>query len=203
MDTDITKYENKGLELVAFASSFEVTTIDSAQEAIDFANDIKVRRVKIETEVTGPPKKAAYDAWQISLGIEKKLLTSYNEAEKIIKRKISDYQVEQDRIRMEALKAIQEPVPGELPTVDPSIFTKNSEKINGSSSTDDWEITVLDMLKFAKWCLTKEKKPWTLFLKVFSVSTVAVKDYIKATGIEEMPGLLIKKTKRIALVGRK
>lgn len=84
--------------LVARAEAFLVDSAEHLQEAADFLRTVKSARKKLADELKEPVSQA-YRAHQSIVALRKRHDSPLASAETIVKRKVADYQNEQERLR--------------------------------------------------------------------------------------------------------
>ena len=158
------------------AESFVIQTPEDYEAAGEFGKLLKRKAA----EVTGffkPMKDSAYQAHKAVCDREKAMLTPLKNAEKIVKKTIGDYLMEQERIRREAEEAARraaeeererklkeamaleaagdkegaEAAVEEAVVMDEatgySVPASVKPKVSGVSTSKDWEITSIDTAK--------------------------------------------------------
>jgi hypothetical protein len=154
------------------ARAFVITTQETLELAANALKGIKGLRAEIE-EVFGPNIKRWFDGHRAAVAERKKVEEPLTEAESIIKRNISGYQQEQERIRQEeerrlrlvAEEAARQQRARELadleatkPTVEeyvavaerplevaPIYAAPTVQKVQGVSSRESWKAEVTDL----------------------------------------------------------
>ena len=158
------------------AESFVIQTTEDYEAAGEFGKLLKRKAA----EVTGffkPMKDSAYQAHKAVCDREKAMLTPLKNAEKIVKKTMGDYLMEQERIRREAEEAARraaeeererklkeamaleaagdkegaEAAVEEAVVMDEatgySVPASVKPKVSGVSTSKDWEITSIDTAK--------------------------------------------------------
>ena len=158
------------------AESFVIQTPEDYEAAGEFGKLLKRKAA----EVTGffkPMKDSAYQAHKAGCDREKAMLTPLKNAEKIVKKPMGDYLMEQERIRREAEEAARraaeeererklkeamaleaagakegaEAAVEEAVVMDEatgySVPASVKPKVSGVSTSKDWEITSIDTAK--------------------------------------------------------
>lgn len=149
------------------AESFVIQTPEDYEAAGEFGKLLKRKAA----EVTGffkPMKDSAYQAHKAVCDREKAMLTPLKNAEKIVKKTMGDYLMEQERIRREAEEAARraaeeererklkeamalEAAGEEAVVMDEatgySVPASVKPKVSGVSTSKDWEITSIDTAK--------------------------------------------------------
>lgn len=158
------------------AESFVIQTPEDYEAAGEFGKMLKQKAA----EVTGffkPMKDSAYQAHKAVCDREKAMLTPLKNAEKIVKKTMGDYLMEQERIRREAEEAARraaeeererklkeamaleaagdkegaEAAAEEAVVMDEatgySVPAPVKPKVSGVSTSKDWEITSIDTAK--------------------------------------------------------
>ena len=158
------------------AESFVIQTPEDYEAAGEFGKMLKQKAA----EVTGffkPMKDSAYQAHKAVCDREKAMLTPLKNAEKIVKKTMGDYLMEQERIRREAEEAARraaeeererklkeamaleaagdkegaEAAVEEAVVMDEatgySVPAPVKPKVSGASTSKDWEITGIDTAK--------------------------------------------------------
>jgi hypothetical protein len=89
-------------DVIARMEEITITSQDELQEAAEWLTKNKQTQ-KFVKEYYEPERKDTYDAYTAVTGEIKKFNDILIKAEKTVKKKMSDYQMEQDRIRREEL----------------------------------------------------------------------------------------------------
>lgn len=179
------------VDIVVDASQFEVTSIEKVNHGVIVLQEIKEMKAKVE-EWLGPQKDAAYNAWQVTLKVYKKAMEPLKDAELILKDKISDFELaEEKRIEKEKAKAVKPKMTKN--GFRPAPVVVKAKKASGLVSQDDWKITVDDPVKLLK-AVVSGKTNINLD-KLVTIKTGVIKSYIRATGQTKIPGCTVQKGK--------
>ena len=158
------------------AESFVIQTPEDYEAAGEFGKLLKQKAAEV-TSFFKPMKDSAYQAHKAVCDREKAMLTPLENAEKIVKRTMGDYLMEQERIRREAEEAARraaeeererklkeameleaagdkegaEAAVEEAVVMDEatgySVPAPVKPKVSGVSTSKDWEITSIDTAK--------------------------------------------------------
>jgi hypothetical protein len=93
--------------LLERAKSLVVNSVENYQTACEIVKGIAELRKMIEADFK-PAKSSAYDTWKAICAQEKNHLDGLSEPDRIVRSKISDYNVEQERIRREEERKARE-----------------------------------------------------------------------------------------------
>lgn len=107
METIDNKLEEKALTWPTKAKAIAITN----QETYNLAANTLIEISQLEKQIRdhhAPIKTAAFNAHKTAVAAEKRLLDPLDEAKAIIKRSISNWTIEQDNIRREAQRKIDE-----------------------------------------------------------------------------------------------
>lgn len=205
-------------EVEKMASSITINSDADYKEAAEFGRMLKQRNAQV-TEFFAPMKKAAHEAHKNICDREKAMLDPLRKAEAAIKSTMSNWVMEQERIRRaeeerlrkqaeaEAARKLEEAIKLEeqgkskeaeavastaavIDTAAKNIaVVADKPKANGVSTTTDWEITDID----------SNLVPCTFGgINIRPVDTAAVKRLIKASnGTAEIPGIKYKAVARM------
>ena len=201
------------------AESFVIQTPEDYEAAGEFGKLLKQKAA----EVTGffkPMKDSAYQAHKAVCDREKAMLTPLKNAEKIVKKTMGDYLMEQERIRREAEEAARraaeeererklkeamaleaagdkegaEAAVEEAVVMDEatgySVPAPVKPKVSGVSTSKDWEITGIDTAKVPVNFNGMELRP---------VDQAAVMRLIRASkGSIEIPGIAYREVAKMS-----
>ena len=201
------------------AESIIITTDDDYRNAGEFGRLLKKKSAEV-TEFFAPMKKAAHDAHKQVCDREKQMLTPLVNAEKIIKKAMSTWALEQERKRKEeeerlrklaeeeANRLLEQAIVAEASgkADEASTALLNAEvvaqagksivldapkpKVEGVSTSTDWEIESIDASLVPISIAGMEIRP---------VDEAAVKRLIKASkGKIEIPGVKYKEVVRMS-----
>ena len=135
----------------------------TTQEEFDYIQkvlkEVAVRK-KLVAEKMADPKKKAYDAHKAVTALEKELLAPYEGYEKLAKKAVSGYMLEQERLAQEKIKKAEEKKAklleklgdsgeefAEFLDLDITTPKIDIETIKEVSTVDDWEVEVVDIYK--------------------------------------------------------
>lgn len=185
------------LTLVERATALVVTTQKDADEVGVVLKLIKEAKAKIE-EMFGPQVKAAYAAWQTSLEQKNNFTKPLESAEKNLKARLSDYQLKVEEETKKAKAAMEEACQGDVDSWCPAPYIENEKgAVAGVAATADIEIVVTDTKKL----LTAVVKG-TIKIDVdrlVDVKIGVIKQFVKATGVRNIPGVTVKDKKTFAV----
>jgi len=185
------------LTLVERATSLQVTTQADAEEVGAVLKLIKEAKTKIE-EMFGPQVKAAYAAWQTSLEQKNNFTKPLDNAEKQLKSKLSDYQLRVEEETAAAKLAMESCT--EEGSFCPAPYIENEKgSVAGIAATADIEVTVTDTKKFLAAVVKGAIK--IDLDRLIEVKVGVIKQFVKATGIRNIPGVTIKDKKTFAVKG--
>lgn len=212
---------------VAVANDLVIINQQNYDLASKGSLQIKTQMAQVEAALD-PQCKAAYTSWQIALNQKKHYLTPLEEALKIVKRKMGDYEIKQEQERQleqaklcaaaekeeeERKKELDKKIAkaekkGDTSLVDILELEKDTmalapvivptlSKMNGLSSSNDYDVTITDAKAFLKAVIIG--KIQINLDKIITWKLGGIKIYIKTTGTETIPGLLIVKTKNVSV----
>lgn len=190
----------RSFQLSTQVSKYEVVDSKSLQNAADVLVNIKNAKAKAELWL-GPQKKSAWDAYQVALGQYKAAVDPLDAATKLLKIKMSDYQLEQEKLAEEARQEAEELDGEELMDAITASAVTGMEKAKGVSSTRDFDVIITDVEALVEAVVHGEVN-----IKLDNLVTVKpsiVKAFIKTTGIEDVPGVKVKPKITQAVTGRK
>lgn len=181
----------------------------TTQEEFDYLQTVLsevATRKKLVTEKMAEPKKKAHEAHKAVTALEKELLAPYEGYEKLAKKAISNYMLEQERLAQEKIKKAEEKKAElleklgdsgdefaeflDLDITAPKIAIETNK---GVSSIDDWEVEVVDIYKV----------PLEIAgVVVMEVKLGEVKKLVKKFGGDiKIPGIKITPKKQIRVRG--
>lgn len=206
-------------EIELHAQSIIIANADDYQQAADFGRALKQKSAEV-TAFFAPMKKAAHDAHKQVCDREKQMLAPLVNAEKVIKKTMGDWAMEQERIRKEEeerlrkaaeaesdrlfQQALEADRNGDVAARDAALMDAQvieqagrnlaipgeSTKANGVSVSKDWEITGV----------ASDKVPVTFSgIELRPVDTAAVLRLIRASkGQIEIPGISYKEAAKMS-----
>ena len=195
-----------------------ITCAEQAKETGLLVHDIMSFTKQVEG-MLDPQCKAAYASWQIALKQKKKYVDPLKALIASAKKAITEWDLkEKERIERETAEAeeaakreeererkalenkltkTKDPIKREAieeqlnSLVSCPVCFEKAARIDGIVKQSDWEITVVDMAELMK-AVVEEKI--NISVDAFDVSIQAIKLFIKATGIKNIPGCSIKDT---------
>jgi ribosome biogenesis SPOUT family RNA methylase Rps3 len=155
-------------DVIARMEEITITSQDELQEAAEWLTKNKQTQ-KFVKEYYEPERKDTYDAYTAVTGEIKKFNDILIKAEKTVKKKMSDYQMEQDRIRREEERkriAAEEAEKKEAeetgaPAPEPVVAAPapEPEKVEGVSFVENWTFEIEDKAKIPlEYMIPDEKK---------------------------------------------
>jgi len=167
-DTTELVVQQKIEDVIARMEGITITTHDELQEAAEWLTKNKQTQ-KFVKDYYEPERKATYDAYTAVTGSIKKFTDILVKAEKTVKKKMADYQMEQDRIRREEERkriAAEEAAKKDAektgaPAPEPVVAPPSSEpeKTEGVSFIENWTFEIEDKAKIPlEYMIPDEKK---------------------------------------------
>ena len=182
----------------------EIVSQSSLETAVDLLRQIVIVRKRAEG-LFDPQIDAAYKTWQISLQQKKTFLAPLLEAEKSIKNKKTEYELEQERIAEEKLAKEKAKLAKKLvKTIDEEkIAILNEEldnmvvepvvtNINGTSRQKDWNIKVADKKKLLSAVINGELD--VDIDNLIEIKINELKKYLRRSNKNEIVGCICEKT---------
>lgn len=154
-------------EVMARMEGLEIDSYEKMQEAAEWLNKNKETQ-KFVKDFYEPERKRTYDAYTTVTDAIKRFTDILAKGEKIIKRKMADYQIEQERIRQEeerkriaseeAARKKAEKKGGPVPQFDITPILE-PEKVEGVSFVENWTFDITDKAKIPmEYMIPDEKK---------------------------------------------
>lgn len=204
MKNELAVVKTETTSLIRRIQKMEIVSQSDLESTVDLLKQVIIVRKRAE-QLFDPQIDSAYKTWQISLQQKKTFLAPLVEAEKMLKGKKTDYELEQERIVEEKFNREKEKLEKKLAK------TKDEEKkaiiseeldniavepklanVNGSSRQKDWEIEVTDKRKLLKAILDGEIDINIDDLVDIKINTL--KKYLRASNKNEIVGCVCKKT---------
>lgn len=225
----LSKQEEQGLLVLEVTKVMVVRNQIDYDAAAGFLLDVKGKIKEVEAAME-PQCKSAYDSWQTSLAMKKRYLLPYQSAESAVKGLMSAYQVEQRLKAEEAERAAREmafkqeekerakllkkaekatakgnedkaaeyEMQAEMVFVPAVALDYSVGKTNGVSTSDSTEVEIIDIKEFVQWLLTSGLDLST----VLALKIGPVKQYIKLTKTNKIPGCRITKSVTVSAKAR-
>ena len=217
MNNELAAVEKEVASVTSVSRQMVVKSTDDAIVAVDFLRKVNAAKKKVE-EFFAPQLGSAYATWQTILAQKKQYISPLEAAEKLVKGKKTEFDLEQRRIAEEQqrkadekariaeekLKAkIQKKIDKtddeekaailqeQLETVHvPRIVVEAPVKLNATQQ--DFDIVIDDIMGLLEAIVKGEVNvdPDVLF----DVKIKVLKDYLKLSGKTTIPGCIVKRT---------
>lgn len=217
MNNELAAVEREVASVTSVAEGMVVRNTDDAIVAVDFLRNVNAAKKKVE-EFFAPQLGSAYATWQTILTQKKQYISPLEAAEKLVKGKKTEFDLEQLRIvecerqraeekaRLEEEKLavkIQKKIDRtddeeklailqeRLETISvPRDMVESPVKVNATQKSFD--VTVIDIMDLMEAVVKGEVNVDPDLL--FEVKIKVLKDYLKLSGKNSVPGCSIKKT---------
>lgn len=214
-ELEVVKQEVAGVASISM--SMMVRTTEEAIQAVDFLKGISEAKKKVEA-FFAKSKKATYEAWQTVVQLEKTYMAPLLSAEKLVKGKKTEFDLEQWRIAEEQRRKADEKariadeklrariqkkidktddeekvavLQEQLETAHaPRVVVEAPVKLNATQQ--DFDIVIDDIMDLLEAIVKGEVNvdPDVLF----DVKIKVLKDYLKLSGKTTLPGCFVKRT---------
>lgn len=217
MNNELAAVEREVASVTSVAEGMVVKTTEDAIVAVDFLKNVNAAKKKVE-EFFAPQLGSAYATWQTILAQKKQYISPLEAAEKLVKGKKTEFDLEQLRIvecerqraeekaRLEEEKLaakIQKKIDRtddeeklailqeRLETISvPRDMVESPVKVNATQKSFD--VTVIDIMDLMEAVVKGEVNVDPDLL--FEVKIKVLKDYLKLSGKTSIPGCSVKKT---------
>lgn len=217
MNNELAAVEREVASVTSVAEGMVVRNTDDAIVAVDFLRKVNAAKKKVE-EFFAPQLGSAYATWQTILAQKKQYISPLEAAEKLVKGKKTEFDLEQLRIvecerqraeekaRLEEEKLavkIQKKIDRtddeeklailqeRLETISvPRDMVESPVKVNATQKSFD--VTVIDIMDLLEAVVKGEVNVDPDLL--FEVKIKVLKDYLKLSGKTSIPGCSVKKT---------
>ena len=217
MNNELAAVEREVASVTSVAEGMVVKTTEDAIVAVDFLKNVNAAKKKVE-EFFAPQLGSAYATWQTILAQKKQYISPLEAAEKLVKGKKTEFDLEQLRIvecerqraeekaRLEEEKLaakIQKKIDRtddeeklailqeRLETISvPRDMVESPVKVNATQKSFD--VTVIDIMDLLEAVVKGEVNVDPDLL--FEVKIKVLKDYLKLSGKTSIPGCSVKKT---------
>ena len=217
MNNELAAVEREVASVTSVAEGMVVKTTEDAIVAVDFLRNVNAAKKKVE-EFFAPQLGSAYATWQTILAQKKQYISPLEAAEKLVKGKKTEFDLEQLRIvecerqraeekaRLEEEKLaakIQKKIDRtddeeklailqeRLETISvPRDMVESPVKVNATQKSFD--VTVIDIMDLMEAVVKGEVNVDPDLL--FEVKIKVLKDYLKLSGKTSIPGCSVKKT---------
>lgn len=217
MNNELAAVEKEVASVTSVSRQMVVKTTEDAIVAVNFLKNVSAAKKKVE-EFFAPQLGSAYATWQTILAQKKQYISPLEAAEKLVKGKKTEFDLEQRRIAEEQqrkadekariaeekLKAkIQKKIDKtddeekaailqeQLETVHvPRIVVEAPVKLNATQQ--DFDIVIDDIMGLLEAIVKGEVNVDPDLL--FEVKIKVLKDYLKLSGKTSIPGCSVKKT---------
>ncbi len=217
MNNELATVEREVASVTSVAEGMVIRNTDDAIAAVDFLRNVNAAKKKVE-EFFAPQLGSAYATWQTILAQKKQYISPLEAAEKLVKRKKTEFDLEQLRIvecerqraeekaRLEEEKLaakIQKKIDRtddeeklailqeRLETISvPRDMVESPVKVNATQKSFD--VTVIDIMDLLEAVVKGEVNVDPDLL--FEVKIKVLKDYLKLSGKTSIPGCSVKKT---------
>ena len=217
MNNELAAVEREVASVTSVAEGMVIRNTDDAIVAVDFLRNVNAAKKKVE-EFFAPQLGSAYATWQTILAQKKQYISPLEAAEKLVKGKKTEFDLEQLRIvecegqraeekaRLEEEKLavkIQKKIDRtddeeklailqeRLETISvPRDMVESPVKVNATQKSFD--VTVIDIMDLMEAVVKGEVNVDPDLL--FEVKIKVLKDYLKLSGKTSIPGCSVKKT---------
>lgn len=217
MNNELAAVEREVASVTSVAEGMVVRNTDDAIVAVDFLRNVNAAKKKVE-EFFAPQLGSAYATWQTILAQKKQYISPLEAAEKLVKGKKTEFDLEQlrivecerqraeERARLEEEKLavkIQKKIDRtddeeklailqeRLETISvPRDMVESPVKVNATQKSFD--VTVIDIMDLMEAVVKGEVNVDPDLL--FEVKIKVLKDYLKLSGKTSIPGCSVKKT---------
>lgn len=217
MNNGLAAVEREVASVTSVAEGMVIRNTDDAIVAVDFLRNVNAAKKKVE-EFFAPQLGSAYATWQTILAQKKQYISPLEAAEKLVKGKKTEFDLEQLRIvecerqraeekaRLEEEKLavkIQKKIDRtddeeklailqeRLETISvPRDMVESPVKVNATQKSFD--VTVIDIMDLIEAVVKGEVNVDPDLL--FEVKIKVLKDYLKLSGKTSIPGCSVKKT---------
>ena len=217
MNNELAAVEREIASVTSVAEGMVIRNTDDAIVAVDFLRNVNAAKKKVE-EFFAPQLGSAYATWQTILAQKKQYISPLEAAEKLVKGKKTEFDLEQLRIvecerqraeekaRLEEEKLaakIQKKIDRtddeeklailqeRLETISvPRDMVESPVKVNATQKSFD--VTVIDIMDLMEAVVKGEVNVDPDLL--FEVKIKVLKDYLKLSGKTSIPGCSVKKT---------
>ena len=217
MNNELAAVEREVASVTSVAEGMVVRNTNDAIVAVDFLRKVNAAKKKVE-EFFAPQLGSAYATWQTILAQKKQYISPLEAAEKLVKGKKTEFDLEQLRIvecerqraeekaRLEEEKLavkIQKKIDRtddeeklailqeRLETISvPRDMVESPVKVNATQKSFD--VTVIDIMDLMEAVVKGEVNVDPDLL--FEVKIKVLKDYLKLSGKTSIPGCSVKKT---------
>lgn len=217
MNNELAAVEREVASVTSVAEGMVIRNTDDAIVAVDFLRNVNAAKKKVE-EFFAPQLGSAYATWQTILAQKKQYISPLEAAEKLVKGKKTEFDLEQLRIvecerqraeekaRLEEEKLavkIQKKIDRtddeeklailqeRLETISvPRDMVESPVKVNATQKSFD--VTVIDIMDLLEAVVKGEVNVDPDLL--FEVKIKVLKDYLKLSGKTSIPGCSVKKT---------
>lgn len=217
MNNELAAVEREVASVTSVAEGMVIRNTDDAIVAVDFLRNVNAAKKKVE-EFFAPQLGSAYATWQTILAQKKQYISPLEAAEKLVKGKKTEFDLEQLRIvecerqraeekaRLEEEKLavkIQKKIDRtddeeklailqeRLETISvPRDMVESPVKVNATQKSFD--VTVIDIMDLIEAVVKGEVNVDPDLL--FEVKIKVLKDYLKLSGKTSIPGCSVKKT---------
>ena len=217
MNNELAAVEREVASVTSVAEGMVVRNTNDAIAAVDFLRNVNAAKKKVE-EFFAPQLGSAYATWQTILAQKKQYISPLEAAEKLVKGKKTEFDLEQLRIvecerqraeekaRLEEEKLaakIQKKIDRtddeeklailqeRLETISvPRDMVESPVKVNATQKSFD--VTVIDIMDLMEAVVKGEVNVDPDLL--FEVKIKVLKDYLKLSGKTSIPGCSVKKT---------
>jgi len=217
MNNELAAVEREVASVTSVAEGMVIRNTNDAIVAVDFLRNVNAAKKKVE-EFFAPQLGSAYATWQTILAQKKQYISPLEAAEKLVKGKKTEFDLEQLRIvecewqraeekaRLEEEKLavkIQKKIDRtddeeklailqeRLETISvPRDMVESPVKVNATQKSFD--VTVIDIMDLMEAVVKGEVNVDPDLL--FEVKIKVLKDYLKLSGKTSIPGCSVKKT---------
>lgn len=217
MNNELAAVEREVASVTSVAEGMVIRNTNDAIAAVDFLRNVNAAKKKVE-EFFAPQLGSAYATWQTILAQKKQYISPLEAAEKLVKGKKTEFDLEQLRIvecerqraeekaRLEEEKLaakIQKKIDRtddeeklailqeRLETISvPRDMVESPVKVNATQKSFD--VTVIDIMDLMEAVVKGEVNVDPDLL--FEVKIKVLKDYLKLSGKTSIPGCSVKKT---------
>ena len=217
MNNELAAVEREVASVTSVAEGMVIRNTNDAIAAVDFLRNVNAAKKKVE-EFFAPQLGSAYATWQTILAQKKQYISPLEAAEKLVKGKKTEFDLEQRRIAEEQQRKADEKariadeklrariqkkidktddeekvavLQEQLETAHvPRVVVEAPVKLNATQKSFD--VTVIDIMDLMEAVVKGEVNVDPDLL--FEVKIKVLKDYLKLSGKTSIPGCSVKKT---------
>jgi hypothetical protein len=210
----VLSHSDPGQPILAEAQNMTISCAEHVRSGVELLQAIKKTKQEIN-DVLKPQIESAHKAWKVALAQKNKYFEPLHKAESIIKDKISDYEIEQDRlIQAQRLKEEEKARRAEERLIKklekradkiadeetramieeqieeihvPVNYVPEPEKIKGKTAQKTVNVKIHNINKLVRHLVNNDIN----LEKMVTIKLGPLKSYIKLTGAKSIPGTTI------------